>query len=91
MITKDEAVKLILAELERAETLHPIFPIDKIHAAAIVSEESGELVQACNDYVFDKVSLPPKTREEYFKLLMTEEAVQIGAMAIRFLINMDME
>jgi hypothetical protein len=32
----------ILAEVKRAETLHPHWPPDPIHGAAIVSEESGE-------------------------------------------------
>lgn len=80
-MTKEKAVELILAELDRAEKLHSIWPTDKIRAAALVSEESGELVQACNnfEYSYDLESL---------RKAMETEAIHTGAMAIRFLINL---
>lgn len=60
----------LIKELRRAEQIHPDWPEDLIHAAAIVSEEAGELVKAANQG--DKVS-------------MKREAIHTGAMVIRFL------
>ena len=34
----------IFSEIDRAEKLHPDWPTDPIHQAAIVCEESGELL-----------------------------------------------
>jgi len=76
-MTYHEAILLIYQELGRAETIHPVWPEDAIHAAAIVSEEAGELVQAANDFIYDSGA----------KDKMQTEAVHTGAMAIRFLIN----
>lgn len=81
-MTKEEAVEMILAELERAEKLHPVWPTDIIHAGAVVAEEAGELLQACNNYASN-------THPENDNLAeMGIEAIQTGAMAIRFLINL---
>ena len=43
----------VLAEVARAESIHPEWPDDVIHAAAVVSEETGELVQAALQFVFE--------------------------------------
>lgn len=50
---KDYALSQILKELEYAIEKHPVFPLDVIHQAAIMAEESGEVVQAANDYVYN--------------------------------------
>ena len=81
MATRREALHEILWELGHAEILHPNWPADVIHQAAIVAEEAGELVQAANDHVY-KAPCPDRLRTE---------AVQLGAMAIRFLINLEGE
>lgn len=81
-MNKNEAVKLILAELERAEKNHPVWPDCMARKAAYVCEEAMELLQACNDY--EDNPLKPNVH----LLNMETEAVQAGAMAIRFLINM---
>jgi NTP pyrophosphatase (non-canonical NTP hydrolase) len=81
-MTKEQAVEMILAELERAEKIHPVWPTDIIHAGAVVAEEAGELLQACNNYE----SNPHKPNVHFIN--MEEEAIQTGAMAIRFLINL---
>lgn len=72
------AHKMIEDELDRAEKKFPDFPVDPIHAAAIVAEEAGELVQAALQFTYEGGSY-----EE-----MQKEAVQVGAMALRFLVNM---
>jgi len=82
----EDAILRIKQELHRAETLHPVWPTDKIHAAAIVSEESGELVQACNNHESgDKSDL----REmDHLRKKVELEAIHTAVTAIRFLINM---
>ena len=73
----------ILNELERAENKFPIWPADIVHAGAIVSEESGELIRACLDREYANGG------ESDAQLLdeCQKEAVQTGAMAFRFLKN----
>lgn len=83
-ISFDEAILLIKQELNRAEKIHPVWPTDKIHAAAIVSEESGELVQACNNYK----NRDPEQYETALWLNVKTEAIHTAVTAIRFLINM---
>jgi hypothetical protein len=74
-----DVLRQVLEELERAELTHPIYPADVIHAAAIVSEEAGELVRAANNvYYEDSV--------EHRQNLLTE-AVQTTAMGLRFLLE----
>ena len=69
----------ILLEMKRAEQLHPDWPSDPVHAAAIVCEESGELVQAALDYQYGRSPDTSKIRAE---------AVQTAAMALRLLRNL---
>jgi len=71
----------VLAELERAEKLHPDWPRNPIHAGAVVAEEAGELIQAALNAAEKKAS----------RHLMMTEAVQTAAMALRFLKNFDDE
>lgn len=65
----------IMLELDRAETKHPDWPNDIIHAAAIVGEESGELTRAALQFTYENGS-----REAAEK-----EAIQVAVTAIRFL------
>ena len=66
----------ILAELERAKAKFPKWPSDPIHAAAIVGEESGELIRAAVIHVYENGSEAE---------CWNEAAVQAAATAIRFL------
>lgn len=68
----------ILMELSRAIQKHPHFPEDLIHMAAIVAEESGELIRATVQQVYEGGSM-----EE-----VRTEAVQTAATAIRFLLTL---
>jgi phosphoserine phosphatase len=77
-LTPEEALAAIVTELSRAERLFPSWPIDPIHAAAIVAEESGELTQAALDYFYGR-----QLDEEHMK----QEAVHTAAMALRFLLG----
>lgn len=75
----EQIIEEIMAEIKRAEEKHPGWPLDPIYAAAIVSEESGELARASIEYCWGREG------EEELK----KEAVQVGAMAIRFLLNLE--
>ena len=68
-------IKRIMSEVARAREKWPAWPYDNIHAAAIVGEEAGELIQA----VVQEKYQPEKQADPYV------EAVQTAAMCIRFL------
>lgn len=71
-----EAMTLILAEVESARKKHPTWPAnDTLFAAAIVSEESGELMRAAVQHKGEGGSLDA----------CDKEAIQTAAVAIRFL------
>ena len=72
------AIQEVGFELEAAERKFPAFPTDPVHAAAILQKEAGELMQASLHFTYEKGS-----REA-----MRKEAVQMGAMALRFLLNL---
>lgn len=74
-MTRHQAIDMVLTELDHAQQIHPTWPKDRIHMAAIVAEECGELMQATLQQVYEphKGGSPIK------------EAVQTAAMAIRFL------
>ncbi|UQZ90728.1 hypothetical protein C4J81_16555 [Deltaproteobacteria bacterium Smac51] len=48
----DGTWKLIVAELHRATLKHPGWPIDPVHATAILAEECGEVTKASIDYFY---------------------------------------
>jgi hypothetical protein len=77
-MTRDQVIETVFDELRKAEIKHPSWPTDPIHAAAIVAEEAGELVQASIDHYY---MVECKER-------MMKEAAQTAAMGIRLLINL---
>lgn len=74
------AMNLIMNELRDAETDHPTWPEECIHAASIVVEEAGELLRDCATF--------EENGDERLIENMQIEAVQTGAMAVRFLKNL---
>lgn len=82
MYKKKEIIDLIMIELEKAKRKHPEWPRDIIHASAIICEEAGELIQAALDYCYAPESGNMKAEQW---LNIEKEAIQVGAMAIRFL------
>lgn len=70
----------LFQEVARAELKHPEWPKDLIYQAAILNEESGELMKACLEYQFEPRKAVPVDE-------LVKEAIQVGAMAIRFLKN----
>lgn len=73
------AAQPLLDELARAETKFPTWPCDIVHAAAVVAEEAGELVQAALQLTYEHSTLDA----------VKKEAIQTGAMALRFLLMFD--
>ncbi len=71
----------IEAELAKATTKFPTWPTDPVHAAGVVGEEYGELQQAILEHTYE----PHKSTKEDVR----KEAIQVAAMAIRFLRSMD--
>lgn len=67
-------------EVDRAERLHPKWPVDPIHAAAIVAEESGELQRAAVQSVYE----PAKGKRGDIET----EAIHTAATCVRLLANM---
>ena len=74
----NEITQAINQEMERAKEKFPWWPEDQIHAAAIVAEEAGELLQATLQNKYEKGSLEN----------VRKEAIQTAAMAVRFLENL---
>lgn len=72
----------VLTELIAAKGKHPSWPVDPIHAAAILGEEYGELTKALVECIYE---YPRSTVGE-----VRSEAVQVAAMALRWLENFDM-
>jgi len=73
----ETVVGLVMAEIERAEKLHPVWPRDLIHAGMLCAEECGEMSKAILDHDERKGS----------KAAIITEAVHIAATAIRLLKN----
>lgn len=72
------AIMELGCELEAAERKFPGWPTDPVHAAAVLQEEAGELVRASLQFTYKNGDLSA----------MRREAVQTGAMALRFLLNL---
>lgn len=77
---QSEAIDLIINELMRAESKHPVWPKDIVYQGSIISEEIGEMIQAINDYKMEN-------KERCSDII--NECIQVGAMAIRFLKNFE--
>lgn len=80
MNAPDKAINQILGELAKAVQKFPQWPQDPVHAAGIVSEEAGELMQA----VLDSIYQPDKENKGDVEL----EAMQTAVTAIRFIMGM---
>lgn len=82
----------IMYELIDAEKKFPDFPSNKTIGAAIVCEEAGELIKACLEFENENKDGKIKGRTEAeYKDIIREEAIQTAAMAMRFLLNFNLE
>ncbi len=73
----------IREEVKKATAKFPVWPTDPIHAKAILEEEVGELAKAVLQTVYE----PDKAGSG--KCEVEAEAIQVAAMAIRFLLSLD--
>lgn len=76
---EEAAIRDILGALAQARAKHPQWQADVIHSAAVLAEEAGEVVKAALDLTYFNA---PNHQH-----LMAELA-QVGAMAIRMLVNL---
>ena len=72
-MTRTEAVNQIKYEHIRATVLHPAWPTNPVHQAAILCEETGELIRAALRVTFEGADWSE----------VVTECVQSGAMALR--------
>lgn len=77
----NEAVDEVTEELFRATKKFPTWPTDPIHAAAVLGEEFGELMQATLEHTYE----PDKSSFDDVR----KEAIQTAAMALRFVLSLD--
>lgn len=70
-----EILNAMLMELERAESIHPKFPMATLDQVAIMVEEAGESLRAALNYKYHD---QPKSE-------VVKEVIQTGAMCIRVL------
>jgi len=56
-MNQEAAINGILQRLDEARQLHPKWPADRIHQAAIMAEEAGESIQAAIDYTYRERSV----------------------------------
>lgn len=68
----------IAIELHKAETKHPAWTKDVIHATSIMQEESGEAIRAAIQYVYENGNI----------VELKKELIQTAAMCIRVLKNL---
>jgi hypothetical protein len=81
MMTLDEAIEAIRNEVANATAKFPTWPTRIIDAGNVVAEEAGELSKACLQATYEK----HKIQDGDVKM----EAVQTGAMAVRFLMSLE--
>jgi len=72
----------ILSEVRRAARKFPEWPTNPFHANDIIGEEQGELTKALVQWVGEREK--GVTEKD-----IREEAVQLAAMTIRFIISLD--
>lgn len=77
-VSGERVYLLIATELEKAKRKFPKWPTNAVHAAAVVCEESGELIRAALQHQDEGGPLDA----------CDKEAIQTAAMCVRFLERM---
>ena len=78
----------VAKELDNARAKFPQWPTDPLHAVAILNEEVGELNRAILQAVYE-AELHTNGQASDMLDAVKEEAVQVAAMAYRFLASID--
>lgn len=84
-LNKEQVFDLVKDGIKKAEQLHPQWPHDPLHASALISEEVGELSQACTDFCYPEDS---NKRIRVTERDMMEEAIHVAVTAIRFIAHL---
>lgn len=71
----------VFDEVRRATVKFPTWPTDPLHAVAVLGEEFGELTKAVLQSTYEPHKSSPAD--------VREEAIQVAAMALRFLASLD--
>jgi NTP pyrophosphatase (non-canonical NTP hydrolase) len=79
-----QCIDEIMAEYNSAIKVYPAWPDDPVHAAAVLVEESGEVLKEANNYYWGH----KRSRGESLQR-MRHEAIQTGAMVLRVLENIE--
>lgn len=77
-MSEEAAFEVIRQELRKAQSKHPEWPASPTHAAAIVCEESGELIREALHLEHEGIG----DEDRYLK-----EAIQTAAVCVRLLMN----
>ena len=73
----------VLDELDDASRKFPTWPVDPLHALAVLGEEYGKL----NKSVLQMTYEPEKYKSSQYEI--RREAIQVAAMAVRFLLSIN--
>ena len=76
-----KVLEMISAEVGRATEKFPTWPTHALDAFAVVQEEAAELQKELLQLTYEKHKGSPEE--------VTKEAVQLAAMAVRFLMSLD--
>lgn len=76
-----KACEMLVNELRAAKRKHPNYPKDPIHQVAIIAEESGEATRASLQHCYEGGTLKD----------IDNEVIETGAMALRYLIENEVE
>ncbi len=74
-------MKAVFDEVARATAKFPTWPTDPLHALAVVGEEFGELTKAVLQETYEPEKNAPGD--------VRKEAIQLAAMALRFVASLD--
>lgn len=72
----------IRTEVKRSKKQLPVLPDHVMARAAIIAEDSGELLRACRNHKYEASSREDKER---WKMVMKRKAIQTAASCFRFL------
>lgn len=76
-----DIIEEVRAEIARAVTKFPTWPTDPLHAFAVVGEEFGETQKEVLQLTYE----PQKSSHSKVR----KEAIQLAAMAIRFVVSLE--
>ncbi len=97
-MTREQVIERVMAELNKAEEKHPIWPEGRLRQVVIIAEESGEALQAALTIIESEEAMARTELSGYDITLaynrmagleekLEEEVAQTAAMAIRWLLN----